>query len=58
MAAAVWLFQCCVPGSRVAYSYLWEESVEINETSAGKGSYGAKYKNSASGFGTSVSYRF
>jgi long-chain fatty acid transport protein len=42
----------------VAYSYLWEESVEINDTSAGKGSYSAKYKNSASGLGTSVSYRF
>jgi len=42
----------------VAYSYLWEESVEINDSSTGKGSYSAKYKNSASGLGTSVSYRF
>ncbi|MHA3737786.1 OmpP1/FadL family transporter [Pseudomonas sp. Eth.TT006] len=42
----------------LAYSYLWEESVQINDTSASRGAYSAKYKNSASGFGTSVSYRF
>jgi len=42
----------------VAYSYLWEESVHVNETSAARGAYSARYKNSASGFGTSVSYRF
>lgn len=42
----------------VAYSYLWEESVEINDSSTGKSSYSAKYKNSASGLGTSVSDRF
>jgi long-chain fatty acid transport protein len=42
----------------VAYSYLWEESVQVNGTSATRGAYSAKYKNSASGFGTSVSYRF
>lgn len=42
----------------VAYSYLWEESVEVNQASPARGSYSAKYKNSASGLGTSVSYRF
>jgi long-chain fatty acid transport protein len=42
----------------VAYSYLWEESVQINDTSATRGAYSAKYKNSASGLGTSFSYRF
>jgi long-chain fatty acid transport protein len=42
----------------LAYSYLWEESVQINDTSATRGAYSARYKNSASGFGTSVSYRF
>ncbi len=41
----------------VAYSYLKEESVSINDT--GKGApYRASYHNSANGFGTSVSYRF
>ncbi len=64
MAAAVWLFQCCLLGSRLISLPRTTPiagrvfSVEINDTSAGKGSYGAKYKNSASGFGTSVSYRF
>ncbi|CAI9008518.1 OmpP1/FadL family transporter [Pseudomonas chlororaphis] len=42
----------------VAYSYLWEESVRVNDTSASRGAYSSKYKNSASGLGTSVSYRF
>ncbi len=42
----------------LAYSYLWEESVEVNDTSASRGAYSARYKNSASGLGTSVSYRF
>ncbi|MGA3826890.1 OmpP1/FadL family transporter [Pseudomonas chlororaphis] len=42
----------------VAYSYLWEESVRVNDTSATRGAYSSKYKNSASGLGTSVSYRF
>jgi long-chain fatty acid transport protein len=41
-----------------AYSYLWEESVKINEVSATKGAYSAKYENSASGFGTAITYRF
>lgn len=41
----------------VAYSYLKEESVSVNDS--GKGApYSASYHNSASGFGTSVSYRF
>ncbi|WP_447785492.1 OmpP1/FadL family transporter [Pseudomonas germanica] len=42
----------------LAYSYLWEESVEVNDTSASRGAYSARYKNTASGLGTSVSYRF
>lgn len=42
----------------VAYSYLWEESVDVNHTDPARGSYSAKYKNSASGLGTSVTYRF
>lgn len=42
----------------LAYSYLWEESVEVNDASASRGAYSARYKNSASGLGTSVSYRF
>ena len=42
----------------VAYSYLWEESVQVNDVSASRGAYSSKYKNSASGLGTSVSYRF
>ncbi|MDB6142404.1 MAG: Long-chain fatty acid transport protein [Pseudomonas sp.] len=41
----------------VAYSYLKEESVSVNDT--GKGApYNASYHNSASGFGTSLTYRF
>lgn len=42
----------------VAYSYLWEESVQINHVSATRGAYSSKYKNSANGLGASVSYRF
>jgi len=42
----------------LAYSYLWEERVEVNDSSATRGAYSAKYKNSASGLGTSVNYRF
>ncbi|WP_183779719.1 OmpP1/FadL family transporter [Pseudomonas sp. JAI115] len=41
-----------------AYSYLWEESVKVNDSSPSRGAYSARYKNSASGLGTSVSYRF
>ncbi|HBO3191814.1 TPA: OmpP1/FadL family transporter [Pseudomonas aeruginosa] len=42
----------------VAYSYLWEESIKVNDTSATQGDYSAKYKNSANGLGISVGYRF
>ena len=42
----------------VAYSYLREESVRVNDASATRGAYSSKYRNSANGFGTSVSYRF
>lgn len=41
----------------VAYSYLKEETVSVNDS--GKGlPYSASYHNSASGFGTSLTYRF
>jgi len=48
----------------VAYSYLWEEDTKVNNqphslTEAGlKGSYQAKYENSAHGIGASLTYRF
>ena len=48
----------------VAYSYLWEEDTKINRTGATptesflKGSYNAKYENSAHGIGASLTYRF
>ncbi|MGK3118760.1 outer membrane protein transport protein [Pseudomonas corrugata] len=42
----------------LAYSYLWEESVKVNDASASRGAYSSKYKNSASGFGMSVTYKF
>ncbi len=42
----------------VAYSYLKEEDVDINQASATKGVYNATYENSAHGIGTQVSYRF
>lgn len=42
----------------VAYSYLKEDDTTINLVSPTKGAYSATYKNSASGFGTSVTYRF
>jgi long-chain fatty acid transport protein len=42
----------------MAYSYLKEEDTTINLVSPTKGAYSATYKNSASGFGTSVTYRF
>ncbi len=60
MAAAVWLFQYCVPGSRLISLRPTTPLADrvFNDASAGKGSYSAKYKNSASGLGTSVSYRF
>ena len=42
----------------VAYSYLREDEAKIRDSSATKGSYSADFKNSANGFGTSVTYRF
>ncbi|MNM40579.1 putative outer membrane protein precursor [compost metagenome] len=42
----------------VAYSYLWEEDTKVNQASATKGSYQAKYENSAHGVGASLTYRF
>lgn len=42
----------------VAYSYLQEESVDVNHASATRGTYSARYKNSAHGLGASLSYRF
>lgn len=42
----------------VAYSYLQEESVQVNHTSTTRGAYRSKYQNSANGLGASVSYRF
>lgn len=42
----------------VAYSYLWEEDVKVNQASLAKGSYQAKYENSAHGIGASLTYRF
>ncbi|NIE77245.1 transporter [Pantoea sp. Tr-811] len=48
----------------VAYSYLWEEDTKVHNvpssTSEGllKGSYQAKYENSAHGLGASLTYRF
>lgn len=42
----------------VAYSYLQEESVDVNQQSSTRGDYHARYKNSAHGLGASLSYRF
>lgn len=42
----------------VAYSYLQEESVDVNHASDTRGTYSARYKNSAHGLGASLSYRF
>lgn len=47
----------------VAYSYLMEEDVKIHQSTAVtdpsfKGSYNAKYENSAHGLGASLTYRF
>ncbi|MHC6224480.1 OmpP1/FadL family transporter [Pseudomonas sp. X10] len=42
----------------VAYSYLWEEDTKVNQANASKGSYQAKYENSAHGVGASLTYRF
>ncbi|MCY1182108.1 hypothetical protein D9M73_226500 [compost metagenome] len=48
----------------VAYSYLMEEDVKVNQRTSPtdpahfKGSYSAKYENSAHGLGASLTYRF
>ncbi|MGH8485319.1 MAG: transporter, partial [Pseudomonas sp.] len=42
----------------LAYSYLWEEDTKINLSSPSKGTYNAKYENSAHGIGASLTYRF
>ncbi|MBC3451217.1 outer membrane protein transport protein [Pseudomonas mosselii] len=42
----------------VAYSYLWEEDTKVNLASSTKGTYQAKYENSAHGVGASLTYRF
>ncbi|UFQ96223.1 OmpP1/FadL family transporter [Pseudomonas wenzhouensis] len=42
----------------VAYSYLQEESVDVNQQSSTRGDYRARYNNSAHGLGASLSYRF
>jgi len=42
----------------LAYSYLQEESVDVNQQSPTRGDYHARYKNSAHGLGASLSYRF
>ncbi|MBF7142646.1 MULTISPECIES: OmpP1/FadL family transporter [Pseudomonas] len=41
-----------------AYSYLKEESVDVNLASATKGAYSSTYHNSAHGFGSSLTYKF
>ncbi|MDB5995494.1 MAG: Long-chain fatty acid transport protein [Pseudomonas sp.] len=41
----------------VAYSYLVEESVKVNDNN-GRQSYSAKYENSANGLGIGATYRF
>lgn len=41
-----------------AYSYLKEESVDVNLASASKGAYSSTYHNSAHGFGSSLTYKF
>ncbi|MFJ2685773.1 OmpP1/FadL family transporter [Pseudomonas sp. NPDC087342] len=42
----------------VAYSYLREEAVTVNNTNDRGQSYNAKYENSANGFGVGATYRF
>jgi long-chain fatty acid transport protein len=42
----------------VAYSYLKEQSVTVNDSNALGQSYNAKYENSANGFGVGATYRF
>lgn len=42
----------------VAYSYLVEESVKVNETNQRNQNYSAKYENSANGLGLGATFRF
>ena len=42
----------------LAYSYLWEEKVDVQRASATRGVYNATYENSAHGFGAGLTYRF
>jgi long-chain fatty acid transport protein len=42
----------------VAYSYLREESVKVDDTNARNQNYSAKYENWANGFGVGATYRF
>lgn len=42
----------------LAYTYLWEEEVEVRNQKPNKGTYNATYENSAHGFGAALSYRF
>lgn len=42
----------------LAYSYLQEESVNVNLASSSKGTYQGKYRNSAHGLGAGLTYRF
>lgn len=42
----------------VAYSYLHEESVKINNSNNRGQTYNAEYENSANGFGVGATYRF
>ena len=42
----------------LAYAYLREESVDVNQNNASKGTYQARYQNSAHSLGASLSYRF
>lgn len=43
----------------VAYSYLKEESVKVNDSKPALGSYySSKYENSANGFAVGATYKF
>ena len=42
----------------LAYSYLREESVKVNNSNDRGQTYNAKYENYANGFGLGATYRF
>jgi long-chain fatty acid transport protein len=42
----------------LAYSYLKEEAVNVDQTNPRKGNYEARYRNSAHGLGAGLTYRF